>query len=382
MKPSKPMKFLFLALMAALCNFSAMSQNVNEMIDELKSEYAPDKRTAVWDVQAEEHYEAWLLKGEVDKPEYKQIILDRLDSEKLKYVDSIKVLGCGWGMVKLSVASLRAEGRHAAEMVSQAIMGMPVKLLEPAGEWYKVQTPDDYISFVPANSLALKSEKELAEWRKAKRMIVTVGNTVLLSQPGSGETVSDLVLGNILEYKGKKGNWLHVATPDGREGYVNSNQMEDFEKWSKQAFDADVIINTAKSMTGSGYLWGGTSTKLTDCSGLVKVSYFANAIILQRDASQQALTGLRINAAEWKESAKKGDLLFWGTKSGRVTHVGLYIGDGRYIHCSGQVKFNNLDSSAPDFLDTPFLSISRIDGCMGSFGIIPVRDHEWYFEKK
>ncbi len=382
MEPSKPMKFLFLAAMAVLSNFSVMSQNVCEIVDELKSEYAPDKRTSVWDVQAEEHYEAWLLKGKVDKPFYKQALLERLDSENIRYVDSIEVLGCGWGIVKLSVASLRAEGRHAAEMVSQGIMGMPVKLLEPAGEWYKVQTPDDYIAFVPANSLAIKNADELAAWRNAKRMIVTVKNTSLLSQPGGGEIVSDLVLGNILEYKGKKGKWLHLATPDGREGYVKNNEMEDFKRWSGQSFNADVIINTAKSMTGSGYLWGGTSTKLTDCSGLVKVSYFANAIILQRDASQQALTGYRINAVDWEKNAKKGDLLFWGTKSGRVTHVGLYIGNGRYIHCSGQVKYNSLDSKATDFLDTPFLSISRIDGCMGSLGIIPVKDHEWYFDKK
>ena len=382
MGSSKPMKFLFLAAMAVLINFSVMSQDVSEIVDELKSEYAPDRRTAVWDVKAEEHYEAWLLKGKVDKQSYKQALLERLDSENIRYVDSIEVLGCGWGIVKLSVASLRAEGRHAAEMVSQAIMGTPVKLLEPAGEWYKVQTPDDYISYVPANSLAIKSADELAVWRNAKRMIVTVKNTSLLSQPDGGEIVSDLVLGNILEYKGEKGKWLCLATPDGREGYVKNNEMEDFKRWSEQSFNADVIINTAKSMTGSGYLWGGTSTKLTDCSGLVKVSYFANAIILQRDASQQALTGYRINAVDWEKNAKKGDLLFWGTKSGKVTHVGLYIDKGRYIHCSGQVKYNSLDSKAADFLDTPFLSISRIDGCVGSLGIVQVKDHEWYFDKK
>lgn len=131
-------------------------------------------------------------------------------------------------------------------------------------------------------------------------------------------------------------------------------------------------------MMGSGYLWGGTSTKLTDCSGLAKVSYFSNGIILQRDASQQALTGEIIKADEWK-SAQTGDLLFFGSSSGRVTHVAIYLRDGKYIHCSGQVKINSVNPDDDDYLTTPFLSISRINGKVGSKGIVAVRNHPWYF---
>ncbi len=131
-------------------------------------------------------------------------------------------------------------------------------------------------------------------------------------------------------------------------------------------------------MMGSGYLWGGTSTKITDCSGLAKVSYFSNGIILQRDASQQALTGQKISPTNWKE-AQLGDLLFFGSKSGKVTHVGIYLKDGQYIHCSGRVKINSVDPDAKDYLTTPFLSISRIAGKVGSKGITAVKNHIWYF---
>ena len=124
--------------------------------------------------------------------------------------------------------------------------------------------------------------------------------------------------------------------------------------------------------------WGGTSTKVTDCSGLSKVSYFANGIILQRDASQQALTGLKIKGEDW-QVAKLGDLLFFGnSETGRVTHVGIYLRDGKFIHCSGQVKINSLDPSAPDYLYSA-LSISRIDGQVGTTGITSVAKHPWYF---
>ena len=131
-------------------------------------------------------------------------------------------------------------------------------------------------------------------------------------------------------------------------------------------------------MLGSGYLWGGTSTKVTDCSGLMKIAYLANGIILSRDASQQALTGEKI--ADWHK-AELGDLLFFGnSKTGRVTHVGMYLRDGLYIHCSGQVKINSLEEKSPLYLYSP-LSISRIKTKIGTTGIIPVRDHSWFFAR-
>ena len=104
----------------------------------------------------------------------------------------------------------------------------------------------------------------------------------------------------------------------------------------------------------------------------------ANGIILQRDASQQALYGKKIAAADWNQ-AKTGDLVFFGSASGRVTHVGIYLRGGQYIHCSGRVKINSVDPGASDYLTTPFLSISRIDGCVGMPGIVAVKDHKWYF---
>ena len=154
--------------------------------------------------------------------------------------------------------------------------------------------------------------------------------------------------------------------------------VQEFAQWAQQKPDMKLVEKTARRMMGAGYLWGGTSTKVTDCSGLAKVSYFANAIILQRDASQQALTGKKIAADDWKQ-ARQGDLVFFGSKSGRVTHVGIYLRGGQYIHCSGRVKINSVDPKASDYLTTPFLSISRIDGEVGTAGIVAVKDHEWYF---
>ena len=360
----------------------ATAQSVDNMLTDLKKTIAPDGRTAIWDVNTTMQNGVVTLYGKVDSNRLNEAIENALNGAGVKFNNNLIVLENmpekPWALVKLSVASLRTAGRHSAEMATQGIMGMPLQVLDRDDDWYRVRMPDDYIAYVPGNSLIRIDNARFEEWKKAKRYIVTVYQTRLVSEPKGDATVSDLVMGNILEYKGEQGKWVRLATPDGREGYVEKSEVEELAKWAKQDFNAAQIEATAHRMMGSGYLWGGTSTKLTDCSGLAKVSYFSNAIILQRDASQQALTGEIIKADEWQQ-AQTGDLLFFGTQSGRVTHVAIYLRDGKYIHCSGQVKINSVDPADPDYLTTPFLSISRINGKVGSKGIVAVRNHPWYF---
>lgn len=376
-------KFILLTIVIALgVNVTKANESTNKLLTTIKKTFAPDSRTAICELSAIETNSKLVIKGKVDNNLLKQNVLYSLKKNNIEFIDSINVLeytqSKPWAIVKLSIASLRTSGKHAAEMATQAIMGTPVKILEYAGEWIRVQTPDQYIAYVPGNSLHKITQREFDAWRKSTRFIVTEYQSQLTEEPGDNNTVSDLVLGNILEYKGESGNYIKLATPDGREGYVKKSDVRELNSWAQQSFNADLINEVAHRMMGSGYLWGGTSTKVTDCSGLVKVSYFANGIILQRDASQQALTGKIIASENW-ETAKLGDLLFFGSKSGKVTHVGIYLKDGEYIHCSGRVKINSVDPKAKNYLTTPFLSISRIDGMIGSKGITTVKDHIWYF---
>ena len=376
-------KIKLLALSCALLlagNISNAQENVNELIGSIKKQLAPDSRIAIVDIKANESNGKWILKGKVDNNILKHQILQNLSANGVKYIDSISVLEYTqkkpWAVVKLAIASHRTGGKHAAEMATQTIMGTPVKILEYSGDWARVQTPDEYISYVPSNSLHKMTQIEFGAWRKSKRYIVTEYQTELAD--AKGNTVSDLVMGNILEYKGENGDKIELSTPDGRIGYVNKNEVKELSAWANQTFDAEFISKVAHRLMGHGYLWGGTSTKVTDCSGLVKVSYFANGIILHRDASQQALIGNVMKAEDWKK-AELGDLLFFGTKSGRVTHVAIYLKDGEYIHCSGRVKLNSVDPQADNYLTTPFLSMTRINGKIGTRGITMVKDHIWYF---
>jgi len=93
-----------------------------------------------------------------------------------------------------------------------------------------------------------------------------------------------------------------------------------------------VIAFTLRAMTTyTCYLWGGTIAPDYDCSGLMQAAFRAAGIWLPRDAYQQE--GF-LEPVTW-QNLRPGDLVFFGTPH-KATHVGLYLGDGRYIHSSGQ----------------------------------------------
>jgi cell wall-associated NlpC family hydrolase len=99
----------------------------------------------------------------------------------------------------------------------------------------------------------------------------------------------------------------------------------------------EAIAFTDKAMQQSNYyLWGGTVGPNYDCSGLMQAAFVSVGIWLPRDAYQQEGFTQPITIAE----LAPGDLIFFGTPQ-KATHVGLYLGDGCYIHSSGKDQGRN-----------------------------------------
>ena len=106
------------------------------------------------------------------------------------------------------------------------------------------------------------------------------------------------------------------------------------------------LIRTAESFVGVPYLWGGTSPSTGfDCSGLSMTVYQLNGLNLPRSCEEQYETGSPVG----RNDLLKGDLVFFSTSGkAKVAHVGIYVGDGRFIHAAGRgknIRVDHLSSS-------------------------------------
>lgn len=375
---------LGIALIVPMALNAGNLEMVNAKIKEIKTQYAPDSRQAIWEVSATVDGEAIMLKGKTTESVAYQMLMNELENKKINYIDSIVIYPSEkWGLVRISVAHLRGKPSHSAEIVSQAIMGTPLRLLEKVGEWWRVQSPDGYISYMIGNSFVQKTAGEIKAWKKADRLVVSSLDQIKIytdaDKKGYKDIVTDLVNGCIVVCEKTQDAMVQVVLPDGRKAWGEASDFVKIGEWADQKFTPEKIIETGYSMMGVPYLWGGMSTKSLDCSGFARVCYFANGYILMRDASQQALTGSRIEASDWK-TCEMGDLLFFGNaKTRKVTHVAIYESDGWYLHSSGRVKRNSVNPNSEGYLSTPFLHAVRIAGKEGTKGITKVINHSWYF---
>ena len=331
-----------------------LPKEVVQLNDSLKRIYAPDRRVALFDVDytvADKHV---MLRGVTTSVEAETALAEGLKQKGYEVMDCLQLLpdeqaleGKVYGIVNVSVCNLRAEGDFSSEMMTQALMGMPVKVLQRDG-WYRVQTPDNYISWVHRVGIHPVTEEELTAWNRAEKVVVTSHYGFVYSEANEGsQTVSDVVAGDRLKLEGRKGAFYRVSYPDGRTGYVSRKIAKTEKEWRttlKQ--DASSIIATAKTLMGVPYLWAGTSSKGVDCSGLMRTVLYLHDIIIPRDASQQAYVGEHIDIAPDFSNLVPGDLIFFGRKATperkeRVVHVGMYIGEGRFIHSQGDVRISS-----------------------------------------
>jgi cell wall-associated NlpC family hydrolase len=104
----------------------------------------------------------------------------------------------------------------------------------------------------------------------------------------------------------------------------------------------DELVDTAQSFIGLPYQWGSCSLNAPlDCSGLVMAVYQLNGFNVPRTSEEQYKSGMPVT----KDQLEKGDLVFFATSSsGRVSHVGIYIGDDKFIHAPGTGKTICADS--------------------------------------
>jgi cell wall-associated NlpC family hydrolase len=107
------------------------------------------------------------------------------------------------------------------------------------------------------------------------------------------------------------------------------------------------VVETALDVMGAPYRWGGSDSNGFDCSGLINYAYGEHGLILPRVSRDQARTGMAVDRSV--AALLPGDILGFSVERSGVTHVGLYVGDGMFIHsASGGVKLSSLTATDGD----------------------------------
>ena len=379
-------------IMAGCSSSVEKSGRTQMFIDSISKCYIPDHRMGICDITAKAGEDGSLiLYGETTNPHVKNAIINTLSKLGNKLTDSIIILPDTvsnkkyTGLVTLSVINIRKHPEQAAEMVSQALLGTPLSILKNENGWLLIQTPDHYIGWTESSSVEPMTIQDMAVWKQADRVITLENSGWIYSLPGESGITGDFVAGCILIREGETRGFIKVRFPDGREGYIRGGAVTDFNEWrSKVRCTGEELVKTAVTFTGLPYLWGGSSTKGVDCSGFSQAVYYLNGIILQRDASLQALHGTNVDFSQGYGQLQTGDLMFFGRKDNEkphVTHVAIYKGDSEYIHSSGRVMISSLDSTRSNYSryrEHSLLMVKRIIGATDDPGIIPIKLHPWY----
>jgi gamma-D-glutamyl-L-lysine dipeptidyl-peptidase len=367
---------------AQTSSYKALSQELQS----LQKQIVPDKRIAILEILLKDTLRPdVIITGKTDQPEAKEQIIRFLTDRKISFIDSIRLLPDPklgyktWALSKLSVSNIRIQPKDASELVSQVLMGTPMKVLDYADKWYQVQTPENYIGWMDTAGLQTITQEELDRWKISDRFIYTSISGFVYDSPGKkGKIISDIVLGDLIEVESSGKGFLKIRIPDGRTGYVKKDECLSFNSWADSEPKAETALTLALEMMGFPYLWGGASSKAIDCSGFVKLVYYMQGIILARDASQQARYGEIIDFSD-RNNLQPGDLLFFGKSSDHITHMGIYISDGDFIHASGMVRINSIDPADPKFVSArKTVAARRIIDSLGTEGIVRVKNHPWY----
>jgi cell wall-associated NlpC family hydrolase len=224
------------------------------------------------------------------------------------------------GTVSGSVVNVRSKPDISSEVLAKLDKGTKVDIYERSGEWYRISIGEERFGWVNAEFLTVRGDT------------VSRGVTSELQVPAAltEEVEEEEADGGSVEQDS--------ASDSGDDAAVDENTSDIRQQ----------IVAYAKKFIGVKYVFGGSTPKGFDCSGFVSYVYKHFDMTLARASRDMGAAGTVVKKAD----LQPGDLVFFDTNGGlnAITHVGIYIGSGKFIHASStsgsrKVKISNLNEA-------------------------------------
>jgi cell wall-associated NlpC family hydrolase len=240
------------------------------------------------------------------------------------------------------VANMYSHPTDNANVVSQAIYGSNVTVLEEKDGWAHIRTADDYTGWTSLSDLRTgEPYATQGHVGAVKNLFAHIYREPDVTAHAPLITVPFETRLEVVEDPKANTRWLRVRLPDSRPGWVQSGDLS----FDAKPLSIPEMIALSKRFLGLPYTWGGTSTFGYDCSGFMQMLNRQRGINVPRDAQPQADWSGVVPVT--RKDLQPGDLLYFGSSDKHITHTGMYIGDGKFInattHQTPTVQIDNLD---------------------------------------
>lgn len=223
------------------------------------------------------------------------------------------------------------------------------------GLWYKVKFGDTegyiYAEYVTSDSEKIRGEGTIND-----------GVNFRKSPSTSSEIISTLPQNSKVTITGSEGEWYKIIA-NGQEGYVVARCVDRVTATSRSGSSstAKKVVEFAKQQLGKKYVWGGNGPSSFDCSGLTKYVYSKVGITLERVSASQATQGIKVD----KANLQAGDLVFFSginsrSANAKISHVGIYIGNGKFIHAANSSRGVVTDELDSTYYSTHYVTARRV----------------------
>jgi gamma-D-glutamyl-L-lysine dipeptidyl-peptidase len=326
-------------------------ETLYRIIEEVRSQFAADPRTTVFEIDVEDEEAGWVVFGATSAPAAAEALSARVAQlepgggvrdavVRLPRLDGT----LPHALVTAAVAPMLAGPIISESHLSQVLLGQRVVVLREHGRWLQCRSSDGYIGWIHRGYLHRVGEVEARGWE--------VGAEAPLHFSLGAEVVGeDDEIRVRLPWGARVTAREGVATlPDGSGGRLRGEVLPLADLASRFPPNGTAILETARGWCGSPYLWGGTTPWGVDCSGLVQAVYRTHGVELPRDSDQQAAVGAELEPREDFSTLRAGDLLFFAEQRNRISHVAISAGGSRILHSAlgnGGVRFNDLLGDSP-----------------------------------